>query len=469
VTPLLGLLGPWLAWAAPPTIDYRLTCAESGRVRVEIAVPDLPAPQELVMPRAVPMGYGEQPYDRFVSDVAAFAADGRPLAVERVDGPRWRVTGPGAVRRVSYEVDVGRMETEVLSASDASRIRPRHASLLGYSVFAYLDGHEEDPVRLEVQGPAGWPVFSTLAPEAPPAAGPVRAVAPGFYALADSQIVLGTDVAVRLLPGQVPLYLAVYSEAPVDLDLLGRLAREALDAMVDYLGSAPFPHFTVLVEFLKPVSPAHRYGFGMEHLESATFTADPSSLLAPEAGERDRQRWLFHLAHHVAHAWIPKRCAGEGYFPFTWELAPVVDTIWFSEGFAQYAAVVALSERRPDGAAYRRRVLDARFRQTLAEAPPFLRRLSTVQLSRVASTRYAEDFRTGRNSFSRGGLMAAELDDLIREGTGGARSLRDALRHLIAWSRESRRGFRVEELPDLVQRGTGVEVRSVMEKWLAPQ
>jgi predicted metalloprotease with PDZ domain len=175
------------------------------------------------------------------------------------------------------------------------------------------------------------------------------------------------------------------------------------------------------------------------------------------------------LTHHVAHAWIPKRCSGEGYFPFTWELAPVLDTIWFSEGFAQYAAISALAARRDDGAAYRERLLDVRFRQSLKDAPPFLRRMSTVQLSRLASTRYAEDFRTGRGSFSRGGLMAAEMDDLIRERTGGAKSLRDALRHLVAWSRENRRPFRLEDLPDLLRAGAGVDVRAVTEKWLAPQ
>jgi predicted metalloprotease with PDZ domain len=451
------------------SVEYLLTWLEGGRARVEITVPDLATPQALVMPRAVPMGYGEQPYDRFISGVAAVGADGRGLAVERIDGPRWRVSGPGVLRRLSYEVNVDRMEEEVLASSDTSRARPSYASLLGYSVFAFLEGREDDPIRLEVRAPAGWPVFLTLAPAAPPATGSARAEGSGFYALADSQIVLGRGAGIRRVPGRVPLYLAVYHETETDLDLHARLAREAVDRMVDYFGGAPFPHYTVLVELLKPLTPEHRYGFGMEHLESGTFTMDLTLPLRSDAGERDRLRWLYHLAHHVAHSWIPKRCYGEGYFPFTWELAPVLDTIWFGEGFAQYAAVSALAEGRPDAASFRERLIDFRFRESLREAPGFLRRMSTVQLSRVASTRYAEDFRTGRGSFARGGLMAAEIDDLVREKTGGAKGLRDALRHLVAWSRDSRRGFRVDELPDLLQAGTGVDVRAVVEKWLAPQ
>jgi hypothetical protein len=42
-----------------------------------------------------------------------------------------------------------------------------------------------------------------------------------------------------------------------------------------------------------------------------------------------------------------------GYFPFSWELAPVIDTIWLSEGFARYIAIDALADTMPkaEGAA----------------------------------------------------------------------------------------------------------------------
>ena len=116
---------------------------------------------------------------------------------------------------------------------------------------------------------------------------------------------------------------------------------------------------------------------------------------------------------------MPKRSYGHGYFPFQWELAPVLDSIWFAEGFGQYAAIMAVAAGDPEPAAFRNGMLDRRFRSNLASAPPFLRRLPLVDLSRVASTRYAEDFRTGRLVFSRGGLMAAAIDDRIQAETQG--------------------------------------------------
>jgi predicted metalloprotease with PDZ domain len=209
----------------------------------------------------------------------------------------------------------------------------------------------------------------------------------------------------------------------------------------------------------------------MEHLESATFALAADEVLTARSDESRRARVLYNLAHHMAHAWIPKRCHGEGYFPFSWELAPVLDSIWFSEGFAQYAAIDALAARRPAAAerSYREGMVARRFGEALAEAPAFLRQMPLVELSRVASTRYAEDFRTGRTVFARGGLMAAEMDEAIRAETGGAKGLRDALRALVAWSAREKRAFRIDELPERFREATGVDVRAIYERGLGPR
>jgi predicted metalloprotease with PDZ domain len=405
------------------------------------------------------MGYGEEPYDNFVSNVRSFDATGKPLEVMRAEGPAWRI-GPAA--RVEYDVDLAHMEQEVHDSTDSSRVRPGYVSVLGYSVFGFIPGWEERPIELHIEAPQGWPVFSTLAP----AGGPV--LADNFYALADSQILMGP--ALRVAPvhypreKDAPLTLAFYSEADVDRARLERISGEAMAAMVEYFdgpGPAPFAHFTVFLEFLKPLSKDHSYGFGMEHLESmhaALAASDAGPAAFPDA------RLRYHIAHHVAHAWIPKRCYGDGYYPFRWEAAPRIDTIWFSEGFAQYAAIAALAASEEQ----RQEMLDRRFRNVLREAPPELRRMSLVDLSLLASTEYARDFRIGQLTFSRGGLMAAEMDDRIRKETRGQKSLRDALRHLVAWSAQNRRAFKVQEVPVRFREATGVETRDILEKWLVP-
>jgi predicted metalloprotease with PDZ domain len=206
----------------------------------------------------------------------------------------------------------------------------------------------------------------------------------------------------------------------------------------------------------------------MEHMDSGTFFLDERGALTDESPEREVRRARYNYAHHIAHSWIPKRSYGPGYFPFTWSQAPILDTIWFSEGFAQYAALVALAEQMGGGGdAYRDAVVGSRFRETLAETPDFIKAMDTVELSRVASTRYSEDFRTGSNSFSRGGMMAYEMDERIRTESNGKRSLKDALRYLVAWTARERRPFDVEEIPRLLSDATGVALDDIFDEWMA--
>lgn len=452
-------------------VAYRVELAKAGdtSVAVTITLPAAaPGPVTLVIPRAVPMGYSEQLYDRYVADVTGSGAEDAAVPVVGEDGPRWRIgASGGSVRRVAYRVDLARMEREILGAADSSRARPGYVGLLGYSVFGYLEGFESRPVALEAAAPADWPIFTTLAPQATPPLAKATAAAADFYALADSQVAMGPALVVLKLESRVPLYLAAYPEGPVELAFTGSLVAHALDALVAYFGSAPFPHYTAHLELLKPLSPRHGYGFSMEHLESSHYFLAADSAVTALSPEQLRRRVLFNFAHHVAHAWIPKRASGEGYFPFSWEIAPLIDTIWLSEGFARYAAIEALADAMPEaeGLAYRKAALES-LRATLPGIPAFIREMPLVPLSRIASTRYSEDFRTGRTLFTRGALLAAELDEAIRAGSSGRKRLRDFFRHLMAWSAANRPGFRIDELPGLVRDATGIETGEVWERWL---
>lgn len=458
--------------AAQPVSDIRYAAryARAGDTTIAIELtwsPPLASPRALVMPRAIPMGYGEQHYDAFLREVTAHDAAGTSRAATREEGPRWRLeTG---TTRVTYRVDLAALERTVKAASDQSRVRDGYLGALGYSLFAFLDGAEARPARLQVEAPAGWPVFVTLAPRFPVTPGAVEASAPDYYALADAQIIMGPKAEVRrLTTTPVPVYLASYAEGPVDLDRVGRLALTAFERVAAWFGSTPFDHYTLHQELLTPISPEHEYGMSMEHLGSSTYYLAASAGITAASTAADDARVLYNYAHHVAHAWVPKRAYGQGYFPFQWELAPVLDSIWFAEGFGQYAAIQAVAAGTPDPAAFRADMLARRFRTNVTSAPDFLKRLPLVDLSRVASTRYAEDFRTGRLVFSRGGLMAAAIDDRIQRETRGTKSLRDALRFLVAWTAREQRAFTIEELPALIQTATGVDTRAVIEEWLQP-
>jgi predicted metalloprotease with PDZ domain len=441
-------------------------------VHIQLNFPEATdGPLTLVMPRSFPGGYVQRPYDPFVTNVKAFAADGSVAEVQREEiGPRWTI-GKCCRRlgRIEYEVDVARMEREILAASDSSKIRDGYMGLLGYSVFAFIDGWEDRPVALEISAPAEWPIVSTLVPSVPARTAVLSADAPDYYALADSQILAGPKLQLRKINGGVPLFVAAYTEGEADLGLEGTLAREALDKVIAYFGKAPFASYTVALEFLKPVSPRHEYGFSMEHLSSGTFYMDVAHALTAKSTDLEKEVHRFNYAHHIAHSWIPKHAYGSGYFPFHWEMTPVIDTIWFNEGFGRYVAIAALADALPpsEAARYRKEKLD-RLRGIVATAPEFLGRMPLVELSREGSFLYADDFRVGMNLFARGALMAGEMDDRIRSQTNGKKSLRDALRYLMDWSEWNHRAFRIEELPVIFHKTTGVDTTEILDRWMQP-
>lgn len=455
---------------AQSAVKYQLRYDMSGDVSVKLAIilPEAAkAPVTLVMPRTYPGGYEQVPYDAYVDKIAAFSPEGKAVTVNREpDGPRWGVGHVGeTVGRIVYQVNVDRMEEKITSAEETSKMRKGYLGLLGYSVFAYLDGFEDRKIELQISAPAAWPIVATLGPQVPTPTTSAKVEAPDYYALADSEVLMGPELKVRRIEGKIPLILAVYAEGEEDVDLEGKIAREALDRVQSYFGDVPFRQYTAQLEFLRQL-PGHEYNFSQEHLDSGTFSLSVDHALTAQSSDNRREENLFNYAHHMAHCWIPKRAYGVGYRPFTWEMAPVMDTIWFNEGFGRYAAIEAITEGLPsaEGAAFRESQL-SRLRKVLEEAPRFIREMPLDVLSREASFLYVVDFRTGKNSFARGSLMAAEMDDRIRAKTEQKKSLRDGLRAVLTWSAKNQRAFQVEELGDILSESTGVDVRDILERW----
>ena len=225
-TSLLILCDPAKLCAAPSQsgrLAYELRYASANDPHISVRItPDspLPAPAAFVIPRSYPGGYSFVPYDDFVEDVHAFSSDGKSIECKKdADGPRWAIGKEGeGFSRIEYRVNVGRMEDRLRDSVESSKIRNEYVGLLGYSVFGYIDGMEQSPITLQVDGPDDWPVLSTLDPHATVPKGTAKAQAASYDILADSQVVMGPGVQFRKLTGKIDLLMAVYSEGNEDVD-----------------------------------------------------------------------------------------------------------------------------------------------------------------------------------------------------------------------------------------------------------
>jgi predicted metalloprotease with PDZ domain len=94
--------------------------------------------------------------------------------------------------------------------------------------------------------------------------------------------------------------------------------------------------------------------------------------------------------------------------------------------------------------------------------------MSLVQLSQTASTLYGSDFRIGRSVFSRGALMAIEMNNYLKEQSNDNKSIKDVLRYLYNWSKENKRAFTMEEFPTLINKACGIDLSELYKKWQLP-
>lgn len=443
------------------TLSYTDSSAALVRVTIEPAVP-LRTPVVFIMPRSVPGNYGVTKYDAFIEQLSADGVDSSKAAFIKnsYGAPRWECGDSNfQVRRISYVVNLKKMDEQLHAASDKSIIRPGFAGLLNYSVLGWIEGHAGDAVTCSIKSFASWPIFSTLCPSETPAKGTLDFAATDYYALADAQTYLGKRFRVREYPGLVPLFVADYSEGPAGyMDDYAWEETTSMKILKDYFGHLPFPYYTLLLRETIPLPGDDPGNFGMEHLQSSTFFGDTSAIHTRKADEKELWQRMPGYLHHMAHAYIPLRCYGDTYRPYVLEIPPVIHNIWFNEGFMWYIVYDTLKQQ--DWLRY--------FQLVAYKGPPEIRAMTLTQLSETASTQYAEDFRLGTAVFSRGALMAAEINDYLLQHSGGRFSMRTVYRYLYEWSERNRRPFTMEEFPHLLHDATGLDVSEIIQKWQGP-
>lgn len=448
-------------------INYQLdNYADSpGKISVTIRLDKtVQGPVFFSMPRSAPGTYGVALYDRFINGLEAFDTNGKNISVsQEPHGPRWRIGNDSAnIQLLHYTISLKEMEAN-LEAYQSSKIRKDYTSILNYSIFGFIQELESNPISLTINTSPGWKIFSTISPEAENLPQTLTVSVANYAILADGQTVIGSKYDVkRFKDAPVPLYVVLYSETKADIDLIGSVGTYCLNALKNYFDTLPFSHYTIYQEYLIP--PRSNKGLviglimNMEHANSMTSFLDTAYAYQPGKDTALVFRMKYNYLHHIGHSWIPIRCYGENYKPFTWGLPPIEDAIWAHEGFIRFACFDIL--KNPD--------ILKNFKTIVYGADKQINELSMVKLSQLGSTQFSVDLRIGQNIYARGALMAYEIDQFIREKTGNKQSFRDALRHLFRWSQKNARGFSVNELSGILQEGINTDIQPIYKKWLQP-
>ncbi len=412
---------------------------------------------KMVIPRSAPGTYELTNYISFVKNVKGYTTSNKVLKGIIGDGSFFIFEEKDEyLKSLSYEVDIKKMETDLLGGYASSKIRENYLGILGYSVFGFVEGLENSPIILEINTLKDWPIFSTLLPSIDRKFGTNKYYVENFNSLADAQYLLGNGVLIfNVKEAQIPLFVATYSETSIDMEEIGRRGLLALNGLFEYFGYIPMPHYTMCYEFLTPLSDRHDYGFNMEHMNSMTASLDTSQAIS----NYNPNAKIGSIVHHMGHSWIPLRSYGIGYRPFEWQTAPLIDTIWLNEGFIWYISYYSILDNK--------NILTL-FSKTLENAPTYIQKKSLKELSLLGSTQYSMDFRIGRNLFSRGALLAHELNLKILSSTNSQKSFKDALLGLLKWTEINKRPFKYDEIETIISEAVGVDISDIWNKWQKP-
>ena len=415
------------------SITYRLSMTRPVshlfEVSIEVALPENSPPAlDFQMARWSPGRYAV--FD-FAKNVQEFQALGgicpRPaqckmsvIPSEKVDNQTWRVT-TSTSRNLTIRYKVFGNDL----SGTFSQLDTRHANYNGHSLFMYIVGHKDNPVKLEIQPPTGWRIINGRTDRLDQ----IEWQFPNWDELVDTPTEIAPDWTVDEFEVDGKRYRVVvhsFGDEGGKRPALVRDIEKIVRAQLAMWGPPDFNSYTFLFHFAAD----DHSGDGMEHLNS-TQIIEPGALA--ETGVYASA--LGTASHEFFHVWNVKRLRPIEFGPWDFTRPANTRSLWIAEGITNYYGHVML--RRAgiwDTAQFLRRES-----QTITgiENAPGTALMSAEASSQAAS--FIDDAvhsqqtnlqNTAISYYPKGELVGMVLDLIIRGKTNGKGSLDEVLRRM---------------------------------------
>ncbi|HEX4683471.1 MAG TPA: PDZ domain-containing protein [Gemmatimonadaceae bacterium] len=353
----------------------------------------------------------------FAARATRFGAEqgGRPVAWHKLDPETWQITPAGAGEvRVSFHYAADAIDRAVAWTA------PNFAFFNGTNLFLYPVGQGFDwPARVTVHTTPGWRITTGMTP----VAGAANTFTErNYHDLVDMPFYVGRfDVDSTRVAGRWVRW-ALYpagAMTPERRDRTFGWLQKILPAHAAVFDTIPFRDYTVFVRSDTIVN-----GGGLEHQSSQVDEVLRSQLDGNFAG-------LY--AHEMFHAWNVKRLRPADLVPYRYDDMQPTPWLWESEGVTDYYGLLAQT---------RTGLLD-----TTAAFNYLANAVATSEIAPGSVTDASlSSWIPWRDPvagiyYAKGGLIGFLLDVLIRDGSGGERSLDDVMRTLYRTTYERGRGF----------------------------
>ncbi|HEX8161942.1 MAG TPA: hypothetical protein VF538_08725 [Pyrinomonadaceae bacterium] len=384
-----------------------------------------PGPMTLVYPKWIP---GEHGPTGPVTDLVGlkFTAAGRTLQWRRdpVDMYAFHFDVPAGAREVEAALDFLSASSAVGFTSAASTT-PHLAIVTWNQLVLYPQGANPDEIsyRASLQLPAGWK-YGTSLPAARGGARDRAEFAPvSLTTLVDSPVLAGEyfrAIPIDAARNSVEIDIAADSAAALEAspDFVAHMKKLVSEADALF-GARHYENYHFLFTLSDHV--AH---FGLEHHQSNDSRVSERALVDKGLGDLE----LSVLPHEFVHSWNGKFRRPAGLATRDFQEPMRGELLWVYEGLTEYLGDV-LTARSGLWTPEQYRDNLARVAADLDHRPgrawrPLIDTTVAAQLLYNASAQWAS-YRRGVDFYDEGELIWLDADTLIRQQTGGRKSLDD--------------------------------------------
>jgi len=415
------------------SITYRLAMTRPVshlfEVAIEVELPEgAPSSLDLQMPKWSPGRYAIFDFAKNVQEVQALGGICPRLAqckmsvlpLQRIDDQTWRVS---TINTQSLTVRYKVFGNDL--SGTFSQLDSRHANYNGHSIFMYIVNHKPDPVKLEIDPPAGWRIINDRSQRVDQRSWQF----PNWDELVDTPTEIAPDWTVDEFQVDGKRYRVVvhsFGDEGGKRPAFVRDIEKIVRAQIAMWGPPEFEAYTFLFHFAAD----DHSGDGMEHLNS-TQIIEPGAL-----GETGIYASALGTAsHEFFHVWNVKRLRPAEFGPWDFTRPANTRSLWVAEGITNYFGHLMMHRAGIwDAAQFLRR--ESQTITGIENAPgtalmsaeassqmaPFIDGAPEAQLTNIPNTAISY--------YPKGELVGMVLDLIIRGKSNGKGSLELALRRM---------------------------------------
>ncbi len=414
---------------APVAVSIDLVNVQDDRVLVTID-PGMFTQEEIhfYIPKIVPGTYSEDNYGKYIDELTAIDYEGRTLPVNKVDTNSWLLTTAQKIDKISYYVnDTFDTETEVeepVFSPSGTNILKNEIFLLNLHGFVgYFKGLKEIPYEVTITAPTALQPSTSLkeVTKGEQKQGQKTFLASRYFEVIDNPILYAKPNSVTFQIKDISVTLSVYSpNGTIKAKDLQPKMEAMMQAQKNFLGEIDGTKQYTILLYLSQLSNTDATGFGALEHHTSTVVVLPEQL--PK--ESLEESMVDVVSHEFFHIVTPLSVHSREIQYFDFNEPKMSMHLWMYEGTTEYFAnLFQIQQGLIDEAAFYERMMDK-----ISNAMGYDDTMSFTTMSKnVLEEPYKSNY---TNVYEKGALINMSLDILLRELSGGEKSVRWLMKEL---------------------------------------